>query len=440
MSVPMLDPDRAEQLRNRIRASHGQTEHVSAWSRTNKELPAVEVDVNWVRFSTLNHRTRAEQDKAMKQAGRDDLFTSDPLGPEAQDAQFDILCHQEGFEDLKADLKERDQQDPAIITADGILVNGNRRAAAMRSLYLEQYLRAQYIRCLVLPEDASVEETVDLEAELQIARDFKQDYSWVNEALLIEELYDREGKSFDRVARRMHRNVKDVREMYDKIQQVHQLVAMSQGSRHLVDFKDRESVFDELAKHIRNKPPKEERDVRTVYFLGALSDTEYRTLRHLRRPDAADLVLHEVENDPAMRPILEAAKAESDKDDEEDLLDEILGGDEHESPLEGLLSLLATKKPEANIVLPEGEKVSVKAVLDTMKTAVVNAALEAEETDKDQGALTAPGQRVERAISELHRANTSLPRARAIPGWDEGEFRDRVARLERLVTKLKASR
>jgi len=438
--MPMLDPDRAEYLRNRVQASHGRTEYVSAWSRMEKELPAVEVDVNWVRFSTLNHRTRAEQDKAMKQAGRDDLFTSDPLGPEAQDAQFEILCRQEGFEDLKADLKDRDQQDPAIITADGILVNGNRRAAAMRSLYLEQHLRAQYIRCLVLPEDASVDEIVDLEAELQVARTFKQDYSWVNEALLIEELYDREGKSFDRVARRMHRSVRDVREMYDKIQQVHQLVAMSQGSRHLVDFKERESVFDELAKHIRNKPPKEERDVRTVYFLGALSDTEYRTLRHLRRPDAAELVLHEVESDPTMRPILEAAKAESDKDEEEDLLDEVLGGDEHQSPLEGLLSLLATKKPEANILLPEGEKVSVKAVLDTVKTAVVNAAQEAEETDKDQGALTAPGERVEKAISELHRANTSLPRARAIPGWDEAEFRGRIARLERLVAKLKASR
>lgn len=440
MSTPMLDPDRAEYLRNRVLASHGRTEHVSAWSRTDKELPAVEVDVNWVRFSTLNHRTRAEQDKAIKQAGRDDLFTADPLGPEAQDAQFDILCGQESFEDLKADVKERGQQDPAIITADGILINGNRRAAAMRSLYMDQHLKAQYIRCLVLPQDASVEEIVDLEAELQIARDFKQDYSWVNEALLIEELYDREGKSFDRVGKRMHRSVKDVKEMYEKIQQVHQLVAMSQGSRHLVDFKDRESVFDELAKHIKNKPPKEASDVRTVYFLGALSDTEYRTLRHLRRQDAAELVLHEVESDPAMRPILEVANAGPDKDAGDDLLDEVLGGDERPSSLEGLLSLLATKKPEANIWLPDGEKVAVKAVLDTVKTSVVKAAREAEETDKDQGALTAPGDRVEKAISELHRANASLPRARAIPGWDEAEFGGRVARLERLVAKLKASR
>lgn len=440
MSIPMLDPDRAEIIRNRIRASHGRTEYVSAWSRTDKAFSAVEMDINSVLFSTLNHRTRAEQDKAKKQAKRNDLFSSDPLGPEAQEAQFEILRNQEGFEVLKADLKDRGQQDPAIITADGILINGNRRAAAMRSLYMEQHLKAQYIRCLVLPEDASLEEMVDLEAELQIARDFKQDYSWVNEALLIEELYDREGKSFDRVAKRMHRNPKDVKEMYEKIQQVHQLVAMSQGSRHLVDFKDRESVFDELTKHIRNKSLQEQSDVRTVYFLGALSDTEYRTLRHLKRPDAAALVLHEVESDPVMRPILEVAKADADNDTRDDLLEEVLGSDEEQSPLEGLLSLLATKKPEASIQLPDGEKVVVQDVLDTVKTAVVKAAREAEETDKDQGALTAPADRVEKAISELHRASASLPRARAIPGWDEVDFRDRVERLEKLVAKLRASR
>jgi hypothetical protein len=440
VSMPMLDPDRAEQLKNRVSATRVRTELVSAWSRTDKELPAVEVDVKWVRFSTLNHRTRAEQDKAKQQAGRDDLFSADPLGPEAQDAQFKILCHQEGFEDLKADMKERGQQHPAIITADGILINGNRRAAAMRSLYDEHHLKAQYIRCLVLPEDASVEEIVDLEAELQIAREFKQGYSWVNEALLIEELYDREGKSFDKVAKRMHRNVKDVKEMYEKIQQVHQLVAMSQGSRHLVDFKDRESVFDELAKHIKNRPPKEQTDVRTVYFLGALSGTEYRTLRHLRRPDAAELVLHEVESDPAMRPILEAANTGFDKDSGDELLDEVLGGNENQSPLEGLLSLLAAKKSEANIPLPDGQKILVEAVLGTVKTAVVNAAREAEESDKDQGALTAPGDRVEKAISELYRANDSLARARAVHGWDEAEFRDKVHRLEKAVAQLKASR
>jgi hypothetical protein len=438
--MPMLDPDRAEHLKNRIAASKNKTELVSAWPRSNKELPAVEVETKWVRFSTLNHRTRAEQDREIKTSGRDDLFTADPLGDEAQAKQYQILCGQEGFAELKADMRGRGQQEPAIITADGILINGNRRAAALRSLFEENYLNAQYIRCLVLPQDTTAEEIVDLEAELQIARDFKQDYSWVNEALLIQELYDREDKNFDRVAKRMHHKVNDVREMYDKIQQVQQLVALSQGTRYLVDFIDHESAFDELAKHIRNKPPKEADDVRAVYFLGTLAGTEYRTLRHLRRSDAADLVRHEIEKDPAMQPVLDAAKTPSPSDSDDHLLDDVLGGPEPEGRLDDLLGFVATKRPEANVTLSDGERVAVNDMLKSLKSAITAAAHEAEEQEKDQSALLAPLQRVERAINELQRAHAQLPKSRAFEEWDERVFMNEIARLEKLVAKLKVVR
>lgn len=438
MSHPMLDPDRSEHLKNRILAGKKRTEVVSAWPRSDKELPAVEVDISWVRFSTLNHRTRAEQEREIIDSGRPDLFTADPLGPEAQSKQYEILCAQEGFSDLKADVRERGQQHPAIITADGILINGNRRAAAMRSLFEENYLKAKYIRCLVLPEDATKEEIIDLEAELQIAREFKQDYSWINEALLIQELYDREGKNFDRVAKRMHRKVGDVREMYDKIQQVQQLVALSQGARHLVDFTENESAFDELAKHVRNKTPKEKEAVRSVYFLGTLAGTEYRTLRHLRRPDAVELVLHELENDASMRPVLDAVSdSAGERTADDDLLDDVLGQDDDENGLNELLGLVATKSPEANIATSSGARIPVSNVLASVKSAVSSAAREAEERDRDQSALSAPLERVEKAIRELQRANAQLPKSRAFSEWNESNFLEKVTELEELVSRLR---
>src|SRR3954467_10673973 len=134
MPNPTLDRDRVEFLE--AREKKGRID-VPAWPRQSKDLPLVEVEVTWLRFSTLNHRTRAEQRRAIDRAGRLDLFTADPLGAEAQDAQYLILSQQEGFPDLKADLRERGQQEPAIITAEGVLINGNRRTAALRSLYQE---------------------------------------------------------------------------------------------------------------------------------------------------------------------------------------------------------------------------------------------------------------------------------------------------------------
>jgi hypothetical protein len=436
--MPGLDPDRAESLRNRIDSSKSTTELVPAWPRSEKALPAVEIETRWVRFSTLNHRTRAEQDRAIKISGREDLFTSDPLGDEAQTKQYEILSEQDGFDSLKEDVRSRGQQEPAIITADGILINGNRRAAALRSLLDENYLNARYVRCLVLPENATAAEIVDLEAELQIARTFKQDYSWVNEALLIQELYDREGKNFENVAKRMHRKTGEVRDMYEKIQQVQQLVALSQGTRHVVDFSSHESAFDELAKHIRNKPPKEQADVRAVYFLGTLAGTEYRTLRHLRRPDAADLVRHEIEKDEGMKRVLSVASVSTSNDSNDDLLDDVLGGSEMENGLNDLLGFVAAKRKEANIEIPGSEKIPVGDILNSVKSAVAAAAQEADEQDRDQSALTAPMCRVEKAIDEVHRAQARLPKARSFDEWDEADFLERIARLEKLIAKLKA--
>ena len=125
----LLDQDRITLISNRVPTGHVL---VPAWPRTQKELPRIQLKVEEVRFSTLNHRTRAEQRRAIARAGKLDLFTADPLGPDAQGAQNEILASQEGFPELKEDLRERQQQEPAIITAEGVLINGNRRAAALR--------------------------------------------------------------------------------------------------------------------------------------------------------------------------------------------------------------------------------------------------------------------------------------------------------------------
>ncbi|MDB6027099.1 MAG: hypothetical protein JWM68_3322, partial [Verrucomicrobiales bacterium] len=226
---PFLDQGRASFLKARVNAAPRKG-LLAAWPRVDRELPSVELDIDWVRFSTLNHRTKAEQFREVARTGLPNLFSGDPMGTAAQQAQYKILTSQSGFAQLKGDLAERKQQEPAVITAEGVLINGNRRAAALRSLLHEDNdLSGRYIRCLVLPEDATPGEIIRLEAELQVARDFKEAYSWVNQSLLIEELYNENGRNFDIVAAMMHRPVKDIITDFEKIQQVNQLVELSKG-------------------------------------------------------------------------------------------------------------------------------------------------------------------------------------------------------------------
>src|SRR4051794_29492210 len=69
-----LDRERVEFLAARQRIGE---EQVPAWPRRANSLPLVEVEVPWVRFSTLNHRTRAEQRREIARMQRLELFTAD---------------------------------------------------------------------------------------------------------------------------------------------------------------------------------------------------------------------------------------------------------------------------------------------------------------------------------------------------------------------------
>lgn len=439
MPNPILDQERVAFLK--ARETEGKM-LLPAWPRPIKELPIVHMEVTWVRFSTLNHRTRAEQLQAIRDSNNPTLFSADPLGRVAQEAQYKILAAQEGFEALKEDLLARKQQEPAVLTADGVLINGNRRSAALRSLYNNKppHLDARYVSCLVLPEDATPAELLDLEAELQVARDFKEEYSWINEALLIEELYDREGKDYERVGVRMHREASDVRQLHEKLQQVHQLVSLSGGARLHIDFKENESAFDELTKHIRNKSKDEADSVRTTYFLGTLSNVNYRRLRHLRRPDAALMVLNEIENDAALKPLLEVLPQIGQEPDLNDPLDAVLGADPKPNRLNEVLGLLATKKREEILELPGGGTAVVQHLFDTLQSAINAAADEAEEEQKDQTTVTAPVVRTKKAVSELERALSALPRARNLPDWSESDLTKELDSVQTLLSKFRTNK
>ena len=434
MQNPVLDQERVQYLNARQATSSGRRMLLPAWPRPEKELPQVHLEVAWVRFSTLNHRTRSEQMRIALQEKRPDLFTADPTGEEAQGWQYRILADQEGFEDLKEDLKRRGQQQPAVVTAEGVLINGNRRAAALRSLFTDDdHQPSRYVSCLVLPADANMREIVDLETELQIAREFKEEYTWVNEALLIEEIFEREGKNWDKVASRMHMDVPSVRGRFEKLQQLHQLVALSQGTRHHADFVLNESAFTELAKHIKGKPAEEAASVRSAYFLGTLTGVNYRTLRHLRRPDASRRVRNELHNDLTLGSLLD----EDGRQQESDILDDVLGspGSQQTGDLTSVLAYMARLGQKDEVEL-NGTTVATQDLRDSIRQAVDNAADEAHSEDQDQNAVVAPIRQLDLATKNVRRAADALPKARALKDWNEDEYAKQLERFKAMLGRL----
>ena len=110
---------------------------------------------------------------------------------ETQQAQHDILDRfsKEGTTSIipiATILGEGRQTEPILITAAGVVVNGNRRSAAMREHYATveaTYSSFSHINCKVLPAAATDKEIKEIEIRLQMQPETRLPYTWVNEAL-----------------------------------------------------------------------------------------------------------------------------------------------------------------------------------------------------------------------------------------------------------------
>jgi hypothetical protein len=92
-------------------------------------------------------------------------------------------------ENLKKILKKEGQIEPAIITADGFLINGNRRKWALTELHKETpEEKFKKLKVVILPgssnpEQPTISDIATLENRLQVFDTGKSDYSKMNKAL-----------------------------------------------------------------------------------------------------------------------------------------------------------------------------------------------------------------------------------------------------------------
>jgi hypothetical protein len=430
---PHLNQERVELLRSRSKSAS--KERLSQWPREDKMLPVVELDVTWVRFSILNHRTTGERLKMCRDRNDPHLFDGDPMGTIAQQAQYELLRSHRGFDNLKTDLRERGQQEHSVVTAEGVLINGNRRTVALRDLFLlDNFQKARYVRCLILPEDATADEIRLLETELQVSERFEEEYSWINRGFLIRELLNENRNNFEAVAKLMRMTPKTVQDEFRKFCQIDQLVALSGGTYMHIDFEPNESAFEELAKHIANKSQEEAAGVRDAYFLGTLASCKYRDLRNLRRVDAAEYVEREIESLPVLQNVLSSVPKDDPATDEiDDLLGTAIGSNGDSGQVAKLLTIVAKKRRTETIVGGDGTSIQLESVLQQINTAVTRAAEEAGADAADEEKVKAPAKHLKDALTRVRWARRVLAESRALPGWDEDDYQ---AALEQLQTGI----
>lgn len=95
------------------------------------------------------------------------------------------------------DLAESGQLEPGIITMDGIIVDGNRRASLLRRIAkVSEYDqttkdRCSYFLARILPDDANEKEILQLETSFQMGADSKVDYNAIEKYLHARDMHDK---------------------------------------------------------------------------------------------------------------------------------------------------------------------------------------------------------------------------------------------------------
>ena len=245
------------------------------YQSSTQQLPVVRLPIELPIYRIANGRTRTAQLHYIRSHNLSaDFFSAGQENQETQQAQHDILdiFSKEGTASIMpiaTVLAEGRQTDPILITTSGVVVNGNRRLAAMRELYATGDVAAQtysHVNCKVLPAAITNKEIKEIEIRLQMQPETKLPYTWVNEGLTIKDLM-LSGFTKDEIARDMRKQPKDVDVA---------LQALSHAEIYLKDWKREpeeydhvegaEQLFGDMARLLKDKTGEELELSRRIAF------------------------------------------------------------------------------------------------------------------------------------------------------------------------------
>lgn len=399
------------------------------WHDEVRGFPVVELELDAVVLNPNSHRIQAQ----LESHPQAELIRSDPFTDEAQELIAEILREQiPGFEDLRDNLAEDTQRQPGVVTPVGLLVNANRRAVALRDN------GAHYIRVAVLPP-AGGDEISDLELSLQVQIDFRQDYTFTNRLLFVDELVNLQNRDIDEVARALNvaasTSERELEKGRAKVNQDTRVLALIRelqrrggGQPNLTTFDKQEIAFEELDMSYQDTFEEDaagaER-LREARLLGILADVPYRDLRRFDGEALGAYLIPWLEDDDLFGMVLPAlaptqVDANGDEPEGVDILDEVEETGEGEGGevtdlerITALVDLFAGTDGEAEITLPteEGERTEERdKACETLKDTLRAAAVEITDDRRHDNRLERPLNRALEAERKLRGSHEAFER------------------------------
>lgn len=218
----MMEPvySRIAFLRERVEAREraaNRTTFGVPFRQRQVELVKIEVPIEFPLYNVQSGRTHLKQTEWIEQNNKPKDFFADPEDDEVQRVQHELLLALIDEQGLAQDLQRRDQLNPIVLSHDGFIVDGNRRIAALRAKGDVENAVA-----VVLPSDTTRSEAFETELELQMARETRAEYNWIDQALHIRYGVRDLGEQVDEVARRMNVPQADIEAILQRLALVDQ--------------------------------------------------------------------------------------------------------------------------------------------------------------------------------------------------------------------------
>ncbi len=158
------------------------------WAKKQTAVPVYKVPIEYCKYRVNNGRIITQVQTYLR--------NKSPLDPHSEQTQkiiSDFLgeTDQTQNENLKKILKVEGQKEPAVITADGFLINGNRRKWAFESLNKKEPNEAyRYLKVAILPGTnnplrPTISDIALLENRYQVYLTGRSDYTIMNKVLTL---------------------------------------------------------------------------------------------------------------------------------------------------------------------------------------------------------------------------------------------------------------
>ena len=243
-----------------------------------KNCPVVKLDIKIPVYHLNNGRTREKQRSYIIKNGKSDkFFEKGQENNNQQRIQHNILYELSKdstaniYNELKNSKSFREDA-PLLVDINGMLINGNRRLAAIRELYKgdeKKYQEFRTVPCAVIEEHLSDVDIKEIENNIQVKRELKAEYSWISLCLEVKDEKNRLQRTDKEIATSMGYPVEKVQRLYNLTSIIDRCLKndhKSDGDYDLI--KHQEQLWKNTEERAYKNKNKGERDL--IYKIGRI--------------------------------------------------------------------------------------------------------------------------------------------------------------------------